>query len=62
MAGLLGGAFAWALTYATYRGVYSYLLEVAWLPTEWIALGLLAGGVFGAIASALAIRRHLKEV
>lgn len=62
MAGVLGGLFAWGLTYATYRGVYSYLFEVAWLPTEWITLGLLAGGVFGAVASALAIRRHLREV
>jgi cell division transport system permease protein len=62
MAGLLGGMLAWALTYATYRGVYSYLFEVAWLPSEWIALGLLAGGLFGAVSSALAIRRHLREI
>jgi cell division transport system permease protein len=62
MAGLLGGILAWVLTYATYRGVYSYLFEVAWMPSGWIALGLLAGGVFGAASSALAIRRHLKEV
>ncbi|MEQ1856030.1 MAG: permease-like cell division protein FtsX [Longimicrobiales bacterium] len=62
MAGLLGGLIAWGLTYATYRGVYSYLFEVAWLPGEWIALGLLVGGIFGAISSGLAIRRHLREV
>ena len=29
MAGLLGGLLAWALTYATYRGVYATLFEVA---------------------------------
>lgn len=62
MAGLLGGLLAWALTYATYRGVYSYLFEVAWLPSAWIALGLLVGGVFGAVSSGLAIQRHLKEI
>lgn len=62
MAGLLGGVIAWALTYATYRGVYTYLFEVAWLPGGWIALGLLAGGLFGSVSSALAIRRHLREV
>ena len=62
IAGLLGGVLAWILTYATYRGVYSYLFEVAWLPTEWIALGLAGGGIFGAVSSALAIRRHLKEI
>ncbi len=62
MAGMLGGLVAWGLTYATYRGVYTYLFEVAWLPGEWIALGLLTGGLFGALSSALAIRRHLREV
>jgi len=62
MAGFLGGLFAWALTYGTYRGVYSYLFEVAWVPTTWVALGLLAGVVFGALASGLAIRRHLREI
>jgi cell division transport system permease protein len=62
MSGLLGGLLAWGLTYATYRGVYSFLFEVAWLPSGWIALGLLVGTVFGAFSSALAIRRHLREV
>jgi cell division transport system permease protein len=62
MAGLLGGLFAWGLTYATYRGVYSFLFEVAWLPGVWVLLGLVAGGTFGAVSSALAIRRHLQEI
>ncbi len=62
MAGLLGGLLAWGLTYATYRGVYSFLFEVAWLPSGWIGLGVLVGVVFGAFSSALAIRRHLGEV
>lgn len=62
MAGLAGGVLAWALTYATYRGVYTYLFELAWVPTAWIALGLLAGAVFGALSSALSIHRHLREV
>jgi cell division transport system permease protein len=62
MAGLLGGVLAWVLTYATYRGVYSFLFEVAWLPGGWILLGLTAGASFGALSSTLAIRRHLKEI
>ncbi len=63
MAGLLGGLLAWGLTYATYRGVYSFLeLELDWVPREWVALGLLAGATFGALASGFAIRRHLREV
>ncbi len=62
LAGLLGALGAWALTYATYRGVYAYLFAVAWIPGGWIALGIAAGGLFGAVASALSIRRHLREV
>lgn len=62
IAGLAGGIVAWALTYATYRGVYHYLFELAWLPGAWILLGLVVGGAFGAISSAMAIRRHLQEV
>ena len=62
MAGLAGGMVAWLLTYGTYRGVYAYLFELAWVPGAWILLGLLAGVAFGALASALAIRRHLREV
>jgi cell division transport system permease protein len=63
IAGLLGGLLAWGLTYGTYRGVYSFLdFEVAWLPPAWVLLGILTGTVFGALSSALAIRRHLREV
>jgi cell division transport system permease protein len=62
IAGLIGGLVAWGMTYATYRGVYSLLFEVAWLPSSWVGLGLLAGATFGAVSSALAIRRHLREV
>ena len=40
----------------------STVFTQAWVPTGWIGLGLLAGGLFGALASALAIRRHLREV
>ena len=61
-AGLLGGVLAWVLTYATYRGVYSFLFEVAWVPGAWVLLGLVAGGAFGAVSSALAIRRYLQEI
>lgn len=62
IAGLLGGVIAWALTYATYRGVYTYLFEVEWVPDAWVALGLAAGGIFGALSSTLAIRRHLEDL
>jgi len=62
MAGLLGGVFAWALTYGTYRGVYAYLFEVTWMPDSWVGFGLLAGCLFGAFSSMLAIGRHLEAL
>jgi cell division transport system permease protein len=62
ISGLLGGLLAWLLTYVTYRSVYAYLFALAWIPGSWIALGMVSGMVFGAVASGLAIRRHLREV
>lgn len=62
IAGLIGAVFASLMTYGTYRGVYSYLFEIAWVPSGWVVLGLAVGASFGAMSSALAIRRHLKEV
>lgn len=62
MAGLAGALLAWGLTYGTYRGVYSYLFEIAWVPGTWTLIGLAAGVLFGAFSSALAIRRHLREI
>ncbi len=62
LAGLLGALLAWLLTYVTYRGVYSYLFAIAWIPGAWVGSGLGIGMVFGAIASGLAIRRHLREI
>lgn len=62
MAGLAGAILALGLTYATYRGVYAYLFEIAWVPTAWVLLGMLVGCAFGAFSSALAIRRHLTEI
>ena len=50
------------MTWATYRGVYAFLFQLAWIPPMWILAGLASGAFFGAIASALAIGRHLRQV
>lgn len=62
LTGLIGGLVAWLLTWLVYRGVYSFLFAVAWIPSGWVAIGLLSGMAFGVVASGLAIRRHLREV
>ena len=62
MAGLLGALIAWGLTYATYRAVYAYLFEIAWIPQVWIVGGIGAGVLFGIVSSGLAVRRHLREI
>lgn len=62
MAGLLGALMAWGLTYATYRAVYAYLFEIAWIPQLWVLGGVGAGVLFGVISSGLAVRRHLREI
>lgn len=60
--GLLGGVLAVALTWAGWRTVDAFLFRIEWIPLPWIGLGLLAGTLFGALASSLAVRRHLREV
>jgi cell division transport system permease protein len=62
MTGLIGGMLAWLLTWGTYRSVYAFLFEVAWIPPSWVMSGIGTGVVFGAIASSFAIRRYLREV
>ncbi len=61
-AGLLGAALAVFLTWVTWRTVTSFLFQVAWMPFLWVAVGVVAGVGFGAVSSAAAIRRHLREV
>ena len=60
--GLLGGAVALLLTRALYHLVDRFLFAVDWLPLEWIALGVVAGGVFGLLSSRLAVGRHLRKI
>jgi cell division transport system permease protein len=62
ISGILGGVLAWALTWASYRVVYAFLFSVAWIPGSWVLGGLVAGGLFGMVASGLAVRRYLREL
>ncbi len=60
--GLVGGAFAILLTYVSYVAVYQYIFELSWMPREWLAGGVAAGGAFGLISSGLALHRYLRAI
>jgi len=60
--GVCGGAFALILTYVTFRLLSNSLLQLEWVPLEWVVSILALGSVLGGIASAVAVRRHLQEI
>lgn len=60
--GFLGGLLAIAATWLAWRTVDTQLFSIEWIPTNWLLLGLAGGATFGALASSLAVRRHLREV
>ncbi|NIP60135.1 MAG: ABC transporter permease [Gemmatimonadetes bacterium] len=62
LTGALGGVLAVALTWLSFAVVNHYLFAVEWIPALWCALGVVAGIVFGVLASGLAVRKHLREV
>lgn len=62
MAGLLGGFIAVGLTYLTYHFVNLTLMQIAWIPVVWLAGTVVVGAVYGFVASALAVRRHLRAI
>ena len=60
--GFVGGLVALGLTWLTFRSVQGFLVELDWLPRQWIGVGIAAATVFGVAASAVAVRRYLREV
>jgi cell division transport system permease protein len=58
--GILGGAAALGGTYFVYRVLSGRVVQLAWMPPEWVALGLAAGALLGMMASAIAVRRYLR--
>lgn len=60
--GILGGLLALGAMYAAYAVVSRTVFQLEWLPLEWAGAGVLAGSAVGVLASAAAVRRHLREV
>lgn len=62
LTGLGGGILAVVLTYFVYLAGDRWVLPLEWIPTQWTAAGIVAGGIFGTLASGFAIRRYLREI
>lgn len=60
--GVAGGLVAALLTLVAVRAVHVGLFPIALPPPSWAALGVAAGAGFGLVASAIAVRRHLRSV
>ncbi|MEX0892146.1 MAG: permease-like cell division protein FtsX [Gemmatimonadota bacterium] len=62
LTGLLGASAAVGLTYVVYWLLSGAVFELEWLPPLWIGTGVLAGVLLGVLASAAAVRRHVRHV
>ena len=60
--GLVGATLAILGTWSIYRALSPGMFEMKWLPDLWIIGILVAGTVLGSLASAVAVRRHLREI
>jgi cell division transport system permease protein len=60
--GLVGATLAVLATWFIYRALSPGMFQMNWLPDLWV-LGIIAAGtVLGSMASAIAVRRHLREI
>lgn len=62
LTGVLGSLFALPATYLVYRLLSDAVVELKWMPPEWVLVGLVVGSLFGMIASSRAVHRHLQEI
>jgi cell division transport system permease protein len=62
LTGLLGGGLALSLTYTTFKVLSRTVFRLSWLPQHWVLAGIATGGVLGLLASAAAVRRHLRSL
>jgi cell division transport system permease protein len=60
--GVIGAILAVLATWAVYRLLSGSVFELEWLPAGWLLGGLAGGALVGLAASAIAVRRHLREI
>jgi cell division transport system permease protein len=60
--GIIGAILAVLATWAVYRLLSGSVFELEWLPAGWLLAGLAGGALVGLAASAIAVRRHLREI
>lgn len=62
LTGIGGAILALLATFATYRVLSESVFPLTWLPDPWVVGGVAAGGLLGVLASAIAVRRYLRQV
>lgn len=62
LTGIGGGLVASLGAYAVHATISRSIFQLEWLPETWVVGGILAGAFVGIVASAIAVRRHLREV
>jgi cell division transport system permease protein len=60
--GLVGSILAVLGTYFIFRALSPGVFVMKWLPDLWIIGIIISGTVLGSLASAVAVRRHLREI
>jgi len=60
--GVMGAVIALIATWIIFRLASQSLFQLEWLPDLWVLGILAAGGVLGALASSISVRRHLREI
>ncbi|HSJ05095.1 MAG TPA: permease-like cell division protein FtsX [Longimicrobiales bacterium] len=60
--GIIGAILAVLATWGVYRLLSGSVFELEWLPAGWLLAGLAGGALVGLAASAIAVRRHLREI
>jgi hypothetical protein len=54
--------FGLVATYLVFTLLEGAITEIAWMPDTWLIVGVLGAGLLGVVASAVAVRRYLRDI